>query len=152
MSDTLNASLLHLLHRASQVADDSFSGHSQTGDLTARQYVVLTAIASREGSSQTAIAEMTGIDRSTLADVVGRLQRRGFVARKRTRQDARAYAVRMTDSGQRLLAIARPIAELVDSQLFSAIAPQKRAEFVKHLRLIADGATASGSAGKQGPL
>ncbi len=139
MNNVLNESLLHLLHRASQVADDSFSGHDATGELTARQYIVLAAIAAREGSSQTTIADMTGIDRSTLADVIGRLQRKGFVARKRTKQDARAYAVRLTDAGQRLLATARPIAEMVDNQLISAIPSQKRGEFVKQLRMISEG-------------
>lgn len=151
MSSTLNDSLLHLLHRASQMADDSFSSRIGTGELTARQFIVLTAVAAREGSSQTTIAEMTGIDRSTLADVIGRLQRRGFIARKRTRQDARAYAVRLTDAGQRLLATAHPIAAWVDGQLIGAIASQKRSEFVKHLRLIAEGPAARGSAKKLVP-
>ena len=139
MNNVLSESLLPLLHRASQVADDSFASHAETGELTARQYIVLSAIAVREGASQTMIADMTGIDRSTLADVIGRLQRRGYVARRRTKQDARAYAVRLTDAGQRLLATAKPVADLVDSQLIDAIAPQKRSEFVKHLRLIAEG-------------
>ncbi|MFZ1102753.1 MAG: helix-turn-helix domain-containing protein, partial [Hyphomicrobiaceae bacterium] len=39
----------------------------------------------------------TGIDRSTLADIVRRLTRKGLLQRCRTNEDARAYAVRLTD-------------------------------------------------------
>lgn len=139
MDYSLVESLLHLLHRASQAADDCFAGHPEIGDLTARQFVVLAAIAAKEGSSQTAISEVTGIDRSTLADVIGRLQRRGLIWRRRTKQDARAYSVRLTEAGHKVLDAAKPVASWVDSQLISAVPAQKRSEFLKHLRGITEG-------------
>ena len=61
MDFTLASSLLHLLHRASQIADDLFASHHQLDGLTSRQLVVLAAISSREGASQTDITAMTGV-------------------------------------------------------------------------------------------
>jgi DNA-binding MarR family transcriptional regulator len=139
MKYALQDSLIHLLHRASQAADECFAGHAEISDLTARQFIVLATIAEKEGSSQTAISEVTGIDRSTLADVIGRLQRRGLVWRRRTKQDARAYAVRLTEAGHKVLAAALPAAAWVDSQLISSVSPAKRAEFIRQLRSLSLG-------------
>lgn len=68
--------------------------------LTASQILVLTDIKKNVGTNQTEIVARTGIDRSTLADVVNRLTKAGHVERKRTREDARAYAVKITASGE----------------------------------------------------
>src|ERR1700741_522703 len=58
----------HLLHRAEQLATDRFS--ELGGDsITLRQFTVLAAIAEQPGLSQSDLVRVTGIDRSTLADM-----------------------------------------------------------------------------------
>ena len=61
------------------------------GNLTPRQLAVIITVAQNEGLSQTGILDATGIDRSTLADVVRRLTKKRLLQRRRTREDARAY-------------------------------------------------------------
>jgi DNA-binding MarR family transcriptional regulator len=63
----------------------------------------MAAIKAHPGGSQTDLVGLTGIDRSTLADVVRRMQKKGLLQRRRTKEDARAYAVRLTDRGAALL-------------------------------------------------
>lgn len=99
----LASSLTHLLHRACQVADSVFNEEAGTTGLTTRQFAVLVAVANNRDVSQTGLVQATGIDRSTVAEIVKRLLRRGLVRRKRTRLDARAYAVRLTDEGEAVL-------------------------------------------------
>ena len=135
---SLDTSLLHLLHRAAQSADEWFARQSDNGQLTGRQFVVLAAVAAREGASQAAITDLTGIDRSTLADVVGRLQSRGMVSRERAKQDSRAYSVSLTAAGRDALGAAAPIAEWADEQIMEMVPPAKREEFVAFLRAIAE--------------
>jgi DNA-binding MarR family transcriptional regulator len=94
---------LHLLHRASQRADDLFARHARPSDLTPRQFVVLQAVAHKDGLSQTDIMAVTGIDRSTTAALVRTLVTSGWLKRRRTRRDARVYAVRITPSGRQML-------------------------------------------------
>ena len=134
MDALLNHSLLHLLHRASQVADDIFAGHAELNGLTSRQFIVLAAISAREGASQTDITEVTGVDRSTLTDLIGRLQSRGLVARKRSQNDARSYEVRLTLKGRNLLVAAVPIARNVDERLLASLPAKARKEFVEQLQ------------------
>ena len=69
----LEQSPIHLLHRAGQCAGDVFQAEMSQGDLTPRQYAILLTVAQNEGLSQTHLVEKTGIDRSTLADIVRRL-------------------------------------------------------------------------------
>ncbi len=105
-------------------------------DLTPRQFAVLLTVAQREGLSQTDLVEVTGIDRSTLADIVRRMLKKGLLQRRRTREDARAYAVRLTDEGLRILAAARPKVEAVDARIVATLNAEQRANLVEDLRLI----------------
>jgi hypothetical protein len=83
---------IHLLHRDSQRADGLFA--RRTSDLTPRQFVVLQAVAGKNGLSETDIMAATGIDRSSTAELVRTLVTNGCLKQRRTRRDARVYAVR----------------------------------------------------------
>jgi DNA-binding MarR family transcriptional regulator len=107
-----------------------------TGDLTPRQLAVLMTVAQNEGLSQTGIVDATGIDRSTLADIVRRLTKKGLLRRRRTREDARAYAVKLTDEGRHALRGAEPLAKRVDQRVLDALPKQQREQFIAALLAI----------------
>ena len=93
----------HLLHRAQQFAAERFAKNLSTGDkLTQRQFAVLAAAAARPGLTQTELVKETGIDRSTLAELVSRMATRGLLSREAVAGDARANAIHLTDEGQAL--------------------------------------------------
>lgn len=92
---------LATIHRANQIASEIFEECS--GELTARQAQVLTAIAAGADKSQTDVVAETDIDRSTLADICRRLKNRGLITRRRTKEDARTYALALTDEGKAAL-------------------------------------------------
>jgi DNA-binding MarR family transcriptional regulator len=123
------ASPAHLLHRAEQYAADIFMRVAPSGLLTPRQYAILAAIQANEGISQTGLVEKTGIDRSTLADIVRRMLEKGLVQRERTTEDARAYAVHLTRKGSDMLRKMRPYAEEVDRQILQAVPEEYRDMF-----------------------
>ncbi|MDE2444719.1 MAG: MarR family transcriptional regulator [Alphaproteobacteria bacterium] len=87
--------------------------------LTHRQFTVLSAVDSNEGKSQTELVKITGIDRSTLADLVVRLIAQGYLHRKRTKEDARANAVRLTPVGKKILKATQDGAEGIDKRLLA---------------------------------
>ena len=82
----------HLLHRAEQLAAERFA-QLVGGAVTLRQFAVLAAIAESPGLSQSDLARATGVDRSTLADLMARMEKRGWVMRTPSSADGRAYAV-----------------------------------------------------------
>ena len=127
-----------MLHRAGQCAGDIFNGEMKDGDLTPRQYAVLVTVAGNEGLSQTGLVERTGIDRSTLADIVRRMLKKGLLQRRRTKEDARAYAVKLTEEGRRLMKQAEPISRRVDERILEALSPKQRDQFLDDLEIIVE--------------
>ena len=119
------------------------------GNLTPRQYAVLVAVSHNEGLSQTHLVEKTGVDRSTLADIVRRMLKKGLLQRRRTKDDARAYAVKLTEEGWRILKAADPLAKRVDDKILAAIPGQQRDRFLQDLTLIVE-ALGKLQAGKDG--
>lgn len=135
-STRLERSPIHLLHRAGQCAGDIFQLEIGGGDLTPRQYAVLLTVSLNEGLSQTHLVDKTGIDRSTLADIVRRMLKKGLIQRRRTKEDARAYAVKLTEEGWRQLKSTDPIARKVDERILSALPSNQRERFMQDLNMI----------------
>lgn len=129
-------SATHLLHRAGQHAEDMFARATADLGITARQFVVLAAIDGLERPSQTTLCETSGIDRSTLADIVRRLEMRGLIHRERTKSDARMYAVSVTDEGRALLMRAAPIATDVERELLAQFSTTEQETFKSLLRRV----------------
>ena len=129
----LDRSPLHLLHRASQCAEVIFSTSLGDTNLTPRQLVVMLAIADNEGANQSRLTQRTGIDRSTMADIVRRLKRRGWLLRQRTRTDARAYAIKLTEDGWHKVRQAMPLAAEVDDLILSTVSGKQCNAFIEHL-------------------
>ena len=127
----LDRSPVHLFHRTMQLAHDLFM--SQVEGTTPRQLAILIAIDANPGASQTVLTECTGIDRSTLSEVVRRLGKTGLVRRRRRRDDTRAYAVELTNEGQRLLRAAQPLADKVDERLLGALPASRRDQLLAML-------------------
>lgn len=132
----LERSAVHLLHRAGQRAGDIFADEMSRVNLTPRQYAVLVSVAENEGLSQTGLVDRTGIDRSTLADIIRRMLRKGLLQRKRTKEDARAYSVRLTEEGRQLLDTAGPGAARSEERLLAALPLEQRDAFMTALAAI----------------
>ena len=71
----LDRSPSHLLHRALQRALDIYAEEFGENAITQRQFAVLAAANAREGATQADLVRVTGIDRSTLADIARHHQR-----------------------------------------------------------------------------
>ena len=135
-AERLERSPIHLLHRAGQCAGDIFQSEMSSGDLTPRQFAVLVTVAHHEGLSQTNLVDRTGIDRSTLADIIRRMLKKGLIQRRRTKEDARAYAVRLSDEGWKILKSAEPLAKRIDDKIMAALPTSSRDRFIQDLNVI----------------
>lgn len=134
----LERSPIHLLHRVSQCASDIFTLEMGDNDLTPRQYAILLTVSQNEGLSQTDLVEKTGVDRSTLADIVRRMLKKGLLQRRRTKDDARAYAVKLTEEGARALRAAEPVVRRVDDKILSMLPAKQRELFLSDLQMIVE--------------
>ena len=79
-----------------------------------------------------------------MADLVARLQRRGLVNRRRTREDARTNALKLSAQGTRVLRQAQAAAHAADQRLLASLPPGKRQDFLDVLAsIVAAGEKAS---------
>jgi DNA-binding MarR family transcriptional regulator len=129
-------SVVHLLHRAAQVADGLFIRNSR--GLTPRQLEVLKAVSAADGTSQIAIVAKTGIDRSSTASLVGKLVRAGYLVRKRKPGDARTNVVRLTADGEYAMRRNLSMAEQVDAELLAPLSQAERSKLRALLRRFSD--------------
>lgn len=136
----LESSPGHLLRRANQYANDLYTNEQDAKVLTQRQFAVLFAVDQHEGMSQTDLVKSTGIDRSTLADMIVRMQGKDLLARKRTEEDQRANSVKITAAGRRALKAAMPAVMKSETKILDALPARMRPEFIKALTLIAKAA------------
>lgn len=126
----------HLLHRAQQFAADRFAEATGGVEITQRQFAVLCAVEANEGLTQTQLVQATGIDRSTLAELVGRMAQKGLLVRDKAPGDARANSVRFTEDGRGLYETVIAGAKAADEAILDALPRNKRASFVEALTRI----------------
>jgi DNA-binding MarR family transcriptional regulator len=134
----LAASPSHLLHRVLQLALDIYAEETGKGALTQRQYAVLAAASTLDGASQTDLVRMTGIDRSTLADMVARMIEKGWLGRERSQTDARAKTVSLTDKGRAALKEIAPKVQAADDRILANLVSSRRSGFISALAALAD--------------
>jgi len=143
----LSQSPSHLLRRCVQYANDLFSREPGASDLTKQQFTVLAAVEQNEGMSQTDLVAITGIDRSTLAEMIRRMIDKGLLDRERTEADQRANAVRIAMAGKKALRGARTASDRVERALLASLNTADRARFLKMLStVVSDAESEDGAA------
>lgn len=130
----------HLLGRCRQYAFDLYTQEVGSSELTSRQFTVLLTVEQNEGLSQTDLVRRTGIDRSTLADMISRLLKRNLLSRKRTETDARANSVSITAEGKRALNSVKEKAMAAENRILEPLPATQRTAFLKALSTVAEAA------------
>jgi DNA-binding MarR family transcriptional regulator len=128
----------HLLRRAQQYAHDLYSQHVGPNGPTPRQFEVLHTVAQNEGLSQTDLVRATGIDRSTLADMIARMMSKGLLSRSRTKEDARANAVSITAAGRRMLSSAMSAVGKAEDGALNVLPKSQQSAFMRSLSAYAE--------------
>jgi DNA-binding MarR family transcriptional regulator len=133
----------HLLRRCQQRAVEIFMDEVGSMRVTPRQFAILLTLANQTGITQTELVDETGIDRSTVGDMIDRLVRRGLVKRRRSGHDQRANALAITPAGLALVHEARPAVERAQERIMMPLPAAMRQDFVAALRLMAGEAPAT---------
>jgi DNA-binding MarR family transcriptional regulator len=110
----------YLLRRAQQLHIATWARIVST-DISTVQYSILVVL-DREGElSQRELCDQVDLDRSTIADLVARMERHGLIARRRDPADARRKTVGLTDRGRAERRRLRPLVDQVEDALTGAL-------------------------------
>lgn len=125
----------HLLRRNHQRSYELFAKH--VGDtVTRQQFALLLALAQRPGSSQNELVASTGMDKSTLKEMIGRLVARGWVWRNRDERDNRAWTMAVTPEGRALLKTLLPRVAAAQREILDPLSEADRPIFMRCLRTL----------------
>jgi DNA-binding MarR family transcriptional regulator len=115
----------YLFRRMQQIAVSIFIEECKAHDLTPVQYAALIAIHTHPGIDATRLSAVIAFDRSTLGNVIERLQTKALVERKPSREDKRIKLLYLTRSGAALL---REIMPSVDRAQARMLQPLKASD------------------------
>jgi MarR family transcriptional regulator, lower aerobic nicotinate degradation pathway regulator len=127
----------HLVRRVQQISSAIFAEECAGFDITSVQFAALFAIEANPDIDATRLSHLVAFDRSTLGDVLERMETKGWIVRSATPSDRRIKLVRLTPAGEALLAQVMPAVERVQERLLAPLAPGDRAAMVRLLAQIA---------------
>lgn len=126
----------HLLRRAHFRAESLFAAGLGEFGLTPRQKALLVAAYQHPGSTIHSLAEIIALDRQSTAEMAHRLVDRGLLSRRRSEQDARAYAMFITAEGVDLLRQVMPVDHEVEEKILAPLPAEFRPLFTKCLKMM----------------
>ena len=127
------------LRRAQGVVFDDFLRTMAAQRIAPGQFGVLVLIAANPGLSQSALARAVGVERSTMVEVIDRLQARGLVERRPSAADRRSYALGLSAAGRRLLTRLKPMVRRHERRVTKRLDDAEKATLIGLLRRLHGG-------------
>ncbi|MER5575532.1 MarR family winged helix-turn-helix transcriptional regulator [Streptomyces massasporeus] len=109
-------------------------------EITSPQFAVLNTLVAEPGLDQRTVGERVGLDRSTIAEVISRLCRRGLLDKVRDPQDGRRSLLHLTDEGARTHRKLTMRTARMNQVFLAPLTADERTVFFDLIRRVADAA------------
>ena len=126
----------HHIRRLQQIAVAVFLQETQAHGLTPVQYAALQTVSNAPGIDQRTLASMIGLDTSTIAGVIDRLEARVLLQRSASPQDRRVRLLALTAQGRGLLSAVTPAMQRAQERMLQPLPKRERTEFLRMLRVL----------------
>ncbi len=90
------------------------------------------------GSQMNDLAEAAQISKQTLTSIIDQLEARGYVRRNPSPHDARVRLVTVTDRGQELIALSRPVIAEIEATWTAHLGPARAGQLRQTLTALAE--------------
>jgi DNA-binding MarR family transcriptional regulator len=134
--EALASNVCWLLSRANWLQKDEIETALMTTGLTTRQHQVLTAALDAD-NTQTQLANILGLDKTTMMVTLDELEREGLAERKPVPTDRRARLVAVTAEGRKLLRRADKAFVEANDRVLSRLPEDERKVFLRALERLA---------------
>jgi DNA-binding MarR family transcriptional regulator len=101
--------------------------------VTPDQFTVMRTLLENDGVSQRELTQLMSSDPNTVASLLERMQRAGFVQRDADEKDRRTRRVRLKPLGQRKYEAARELAVAMQEEVLCALPSARRETFLQDL-------------------
>jgi MarR family transcriptional regulator, lower aerobic nicotinate degradation pathway regulator len=128
----------YLFRRMQQIAVALFVEECAEFDLTPVQYASLVAIGAHPGIDATRLSAVIAFDRSTLGNVIERLEAKALIERKAATQDKRVKLLHLTRPGAALLREIVPAVDRAQARMLQPLRPADRKTLMALLAQLVD--------------
>jgi DNA-binding MarR family transcriptional regulator len=128
----------YLFRRMQQIAVAIFVEECKAYDLTPVQYAALVAIQTHPGIDATRLSAVIAFDRSTLGNVIERLEAKQLIERKPSREDRRVKLLNLTRAGVALLSDIMPSVDRAQARMLQPLKPADRKTLMTLLTQLVD--------------
>lgn len=123
----------HLVRRVHQLSTAVFMERTAKYGVTPVQFALLTMLAEAPGVDQAEVARRVAFDVATAGSAIGRLERKGWIARQTDTSDKRRKRLELTRAGRKLV---REMVPAVHQARQDLLRPLSREERVNLIRLL----------------
>lgn len=127
-----------LVRRLYQIHVAMFFEECKSPNITPVQYAILTVLSVLPGLDQTSLGQEVGLDRTTTADVVRRLEERGLVERRDNPADRRTRHVYLTREGKSVVTALRADMARAQERMLAPLKPAQREVFMDLLATLVE--------------
>jgi DNA-binding MarR family transcriptional regulator len=128
----------YLFRRMQQIAVAIFVEECRAYGLTPVQFAALVAIHTHPGIDATRLSAVIAFDRSTLGNVIERLEAKAYIERKPSREDKRVKLVYLTEPGAALLDDIMPAVNRAQARMLEPLKPADRQTLMALLTQLVD--------------
>ena len=125
----------HVIRRLQQIAVAIFMNETKRFDITPVQYSALLAVEMNPGIDQKTLTNIVAIDRSTVANVVSRLEKKRWIKRI---VDRRSKRLSITTAGRKMLRTIDPAVDHVQELILAPLSQDERPVFVDMLERLVE--------------
>jgi len=123
----------HLIRRAQQIAVSIFLEECAPLDLTPVQYAALVTVRENPGIDATRLSALVAFDRSTLGNVLERMEAKELILRSGSKDDKRIKVLHLSPKGERVLKEVEPLAQRAQDRILAPLVPEDREMFMRML-------------------
>jgi len=128
-----------LVRRLNQIHYALFAEECKTHKMTPVQFGVLTALSLNPWLDQTAIGMELGLDRTTTADVLKRLEEKQLITRRMNPNDRRSRQSMITEEGFRAMKTLQQGMVTAQNRLMAPLSARNQEIFIKLLTTMVEG-------------
>jgi DNA-binding MarR family transcriptional regulator len=126
----------HLIRRLQQMAVSVFAQECEGFDITPVQYAALVALRDNPGIDATRIAALVSIDRSTIGNVLERMEGKGLIERRAKPDDRRVKILKLSRRGTKLLGDCEAFVRTAQERMLEPLDAKERLQFTQYMRRI----------------
>ena len=123
----------HLIRRAQQIAVSIFLEECAPTDITPVQYAAMVALRDNPGIDATRLSALVAFDRSTVGNVLERMEGKGLVLRIGNKDDKRVKILFLSPKGATALKEVEPFVKRAQERILAPLAPEDRETFMRML-------------------